>query len=71
MCCLQDGVHQSEAAAPEYTEEQLKLIHSQDLRYVNYKRSTELKVRERGTISKKFLGSKNNCCNFFVLTEDQ
>ena len=41
---LQDGVHTQEVAPPQYTEDQLKLMTTQDTRYVNYKRSTELKV---------------------------
>ena len=44
MIFKQDGVHQTEDETPEYTEDQLKMMHTQDLRYVNYKHSTELKV---------------------------
>ena len=45
-CCvyLQDGVHQCEDPTPQYTDAQLKLIASQDLKYVNYKRSVEQNV---------------------------
>lgn len=41
---VQDGEHQCEDSTPKYTNDQLKLIQSQDLRYVNFKRSIELKV---------------------------
>ena len=37
-------MHQCEDPTPEYTDAQLKLIASQDLKYVNYKRSVEQKV---------------------------
>lgn len=40
----QDGEHQCEDNVPKYTEAQLKLMKSQDIRYVNFKRSLELKV---------------------------
>jgi U3 small nucleolar RNA-associated protein 11 len=44
---LEDGVHQTEDGIPAYTPEQLKLIQSQDIQYVNFKRSVELKKIER------------------------
>jgi len=44
FCNEQDGEHQCEDATPKYTEDQLKLMQSQDVRYVNFKRSLELKV---------------------------
>ena len=50
MFILQDGVHTQEEAPPQYTDDQLKLMNSQDIRYVNYKRSTEIKVRVCGTL---------------------
>ena len=43
-CIMQDGEHQSEDTTPQYTPEQLKLMSSQDVKYLNYKRSTEMKV---------------------------
>ena len=43
LCC-QDGVHQCKDETPIYTDEQLKLMTSQDIKYVNYKCSIELKV---------------------------
>lgn len=33
-----------ERTQPEYTEDQIKLMRSQDLRYINFKRTAELKV---------------------------
>lgn len=49
---MQDGVHQTESALPEYSEDQLKLMQSQDTRYINYKRSAETKkiARLKGTL---------------------
>jgi hypothetical protein len=41
---VKDGEHQCEDKAPKYTDEQLKLIQSQDLRYVQFKLSVEQKV---------------------------
>lgn len=38
-----NGIHKSKEGPPTYTPEQLKLIESQDLNYVNYKRSLEQK----------------------------
>lgn len=35
-----------EVKAPEYTDEQLKLLQSQDINYVTYKLSTERKVTQ-------------------------
>ena len=58
LCCAQvgvsdwcvsfvkDGEHQCEDSAPKYTDDQLKLIQSQDLRYVQYKLSVEQKVMD-------------------------
>ncbi|XP_013398660.1 probable U3 small nucleolar RNA-associated protein 11 [Lingula anatina] len=44
---LKEGVHQNDDSPPAYSEEQLKLMQSQDLKYINYKRSTELKKIEK------------------------
>lgn len=44
-CSWQDGEHQCEDNVPKYTDAQLKLMKSQDIRYVNFKRSLELKAR--------------------------
>ncbi|KAK2153123.1 hypothetical protein LSH36_306g03000 [Paralvinella palmiformis] len=44
---LVDGVHTQEEAPPQYTDDQLKLMASQDIRYVNYKLSTETKKVEK------------------------
>lgn len=44
---LEDGVHQSEDSTPQYTDDQLALMQSQDLKYINYKRSTEVKKIEK------------------------
>lgn len=44
---LKNGVHQTEDGPPAYTEEQIKLMHCQDIKYINFKRSTELKKIER------------------------
>ena len=41
---MQDGVHTEETPAPEYTDEQLQLLQTQDINYVMYKLSTERKV---------------------------
>ena len=40
----QDGVHTKTEGPAEKTPDQIKLMHTQDLGYVNYKRSTEMKV---------------------------
>lgn len=37
-------MHQSEDSTPVYTDDQLLLMRSQDLRYVQHRRSIELKV---------------------------
>jgi len=44
---LEDGEHKSEDTVPTYTPDQLKLIESQDIKYVNFKRSLELKKIDR------------------------
>lgn len=44
---LEDGVHQTEDETPTYTEDQLKLMTSQDIKYINYRRSLELKKIEK------------------------
>ena len=56
---LQDGVHQCEDPTPQYTEEQLKLITTQDLKYVNFKRSLEQKVSD---LLRAFTCSALWCC---------
>ena len=48
---FQDGVHQTEDDTPKYTDEQLKLMKSQDIKYVNFKRSSELKVTDVTTMN--------------------
>jgi len=40
----QDGVHQCEDGIPAYTADQLMLMQSQDMKYVNYKQSINRKV---------------------------
>lgn len=44
---MEDGEHQCEDSVPKYTEAQLKLMKSQDIHYVNFKRSLELKKIEK------------------------
>ena len=45
---LKDGVHQcQENAAPAYTDEQLRLIATQDIKYIQYKRQLELRKIEK------------------------
>lgn len=44
---LEDGVHQCEDDTPTYTDEQLKLMSSQDIKYINYKRTTEMRKIEK------------------------
>jgi len=44
---LEDGVHTKTEKKEERTADQIKLIHSQDLNYVKYKRSCERKKIER------------------------
>ena len=42
-----DGVHQrKESSEPVHTDAEVKLMYSQDQRYVNMKRVTELKVSQ-------------------------
>lgn len=44
---IQDGMHREKDKPEEYTEEQLKLMQTQDINYINYKRSTETKKVEK------------------------
>jgi len=44
---LKEGVHTKTENPEERTDAQIKLMHTQDASYVNYKRSTELKKIER------------------------
>lgn len=45
LCFLKDGVHQErEEAEPVHTEVELKLMFSQDQKYVTMKRTSELNV---------------------------
>ena len=44
---LEDGEHVEEEKAPEYSEDQLKMMTIQDERYLNYKRQIERKKIEK------------------------
>lgn len=44
---LEEGEHVEEEAPPEYTEQQLKLMQTQDERYLNFKRQIERKKIEK------------------------
>jgi len=44
---MEDGEHQCEDTTPKYTSDQIKLMQSQDIRYVNFKRSLELRKIEQ------------------------
>lgn len=71
---LEDGVHRSKESAPDYTPEQLKLLHGQDLKYINYKRSTEVKKIERLKSSLHMLDTSDKPVNkhtFFVDTKKE
>lgn len=45
MWLVQDGVHRDSAALEELSADELKLLKSQDLAYVNTKKQVEKKVR--------------------------
>ncbi|XP_067131045.1 probable U3 small nucleolar RNA-associated protein 11 [Centruroides vittatus] len=40
---IQDGIHREKDKPEEYTDDQLKLMQTQDINYINYKQSTEIK----------------------------
>ncbi|CAL1283011.1 unnamed protein product [Larinioides sclopetarius] len=44
---IRDGVHYEKEKPEEHSEAQIKLMHTQDANYVNYKLSTELKKIEK------------------------
>jgi len=71
---LEDGVHKSADNVPVYTPDQLKLIQSQDIRYINFKRSVELKKIEKLKAGLQLLdvpGRQKNSHVVFVDTKTQ
>ncbi|XP_052810691.1 probable U3 small nucleolar RNA-associated protein 11 [Mya arenaria] len=66
-----DGVHQlRESTEPEHTEEQLKLMCTQDERYVNMKRSSELKKIEKLKASLHMIDSNSTVQNKHTIFVD-
>jgi U3 small nucleolar RNA-associated protein 11 len=67
---MKDGEHQCESNIPKYTEDQRKLMQSQDIRYVNFKRSLEQKKIERLKASLHLLDVESKPKNKHVVFVD-
>lgn len=71
---LKDGRHFEKRKVIEFTEDQLQLMQSQDVNYVSYKRSIELKKIDRLKASLHLLdveGKPKNKHIFFTDTEEE
>ncbi|ELU03594.1 hypothetical protein CAPTEDRAFT_186148 [Capitella teleta] len=64
---LEDGVHTEETPVPEYTDEQLRLLQTQDSNYVMYKLSTERKKIEKLKSHLHLLDAKNKPQNKHIV----
>ncbi|XP_053310540.1 probable U3 small nucleolar RNA-associated protein 11 [Spea bombifrons] len=71
---LQDGVHAIKQPTEEYTDEQLKVMRSQDIKYVELKRVSEAKKIERLKSELHLLdaeGNQKNKHTFFCDTKKE
>lgn len=71
---IQEGRHHEKDKPETYTEDQLKLMQSQDINYINLKRGTEIKKVERLQSTLHLLDIEKKAINkhvFFVDTKKQ
>ncbi|CAH1799025.1 unnamed protein product [Owenia fusiformis] len=67
---LKDGVHEAEDTTPVYTDDQLKMMQSQDLKYVNHKRQIEMKKIEKLKSSLHLLDAEDKPKNTHIVFVD-